>query len=198
MNKSILNGIGLFSLIIVSINFASCSKSSPGTPPVTDVCAGKTIFITPTATATATCGTDGKIDVAATGSTGFVYKLGSTGTYGSSASFKDLAAGDYTVFVKDGAGCEKTATVTVPSTGAAGAKFSAVKTLMTAKCQSCHNNSVANGGMNWTVDCNIVKYSARINARAVVDGTMPPTGPLTQSEKDIITAWINAGAAYGN
>ncbi|CAN5485102.1 hypothetical protein BH11BAC5_BH11BAC5_52290 [soil metagenome] len=198
MIKSISNGIGLCTLIFISINLASCSKSSPGTPPVTDVCAGKTIVVTPTATATATCGADGKIDVAATGSTGFVYKLGSTGTYGSSASFTDLAGGDYTVFVKDAAGCEKTATVTVPSTGAAGAKFAAVKTLIGGKCQSCHNNTVANGGMNWAVDCNIVKFSARINARAVVDGTMPPTGPLTQTEKDVITTWINAGAGYGN
>jgi uncharacterized membrane protein len=65
--------------------------------------------------------------------------------------------------------------------------------MMQANCQSCHNNSIANGGMNWTVDCNIVANKDRIKIRAVEQGTMPPTGALPQSEKDKITAWINAG-----
>ena len=77
--------------------------------------------------------------------------------------------------------------------GTPGPLFTAVKTLMQANCQSCHNGSNANGGKDWTVDCNIVANKARIKARAVDEGTMPPTGPLPQSEKDKITAWINAG-----
>ena len=77
--------------------------------------------------------------------------------------------------------------------GTPGPLFTAVKTLMQANCQSCHNGSNANGGKDWTVDCNIVANKNRIKARAVDEGTMPPTGPLSQSEKDKITAWINAG-----
>ena len=77
--------------------------------------------------------------------------------------------------------------------GTPGPLFTAVKNLMQANCQSCHNNSIANGGMNWTVDCNIVANKNRIKIRAVEQGTMPPTGALPQSEKDKITAWINAG-----
>ena len=80
--------------------------------------------------------------------------------------------------------------------GTAGPLFTAVKTLMAANCQSCHNNTIANGGMNWTVDCNIVINKTRIKARAVDEGTMPPTGPLAQAEKDKITAWINAGGKF--
>ena len=78
-------------------------------------------------------------------------------------------------------------------TGTPGPLFTAVKTLMQANCQSCHNSSNMNGGKDWTVDCNIVANKNRIKARAVDEGTMPPTGPLPQSEKDKITAWINAG-----
>src|SRR5687767_6030232 len=78
-------------------------------------------------------------------------------------------------------------------TGTPGPLFTAVKTLMQANCQSCHNSSNANGGKDWTIDCNIVANKTRIRARAVDEGTMPPTGPLPQSEKDKITAWINAG-----
>ncbi len=77
--------------------------------------------------------------------------------------------------------------------GTPGPLFSAVKGLMQANCQSCHNSSNMNGGKDWTVDCNIVSNKDRIKARAVDEGTMPPTGPLPQSEKDKITAWINAG-----
>lgn len=78
-------------------------------------------------------------------------------------------------------------------TGTPGPLFTAVKTLMQANCQSCHNGTNANGGKDWTVDCNIVANKSRIKARAVDEGTMPPTGPLPQTEKDKITAWINAG-----
>jgi uncharacterized membrane protein len=46
---------------------------------------------------------------------------------------------------------------------------------------------------NFTIDCNIVTNSSRIRERAVVLGTMPPGGSLTQAEKDVISAWITAG-----
>jgi uncharacterized membrane protein len=81
----------------------------------------------------------------------------------------------------------------VSCSGTPGTLFTAVKNLVQANCQSCHNNSIANGGMNWTVDCNIVTNKDRIKVRAVDQGTMPPTGALPQSEKDKITAWVTAG-----
>jgi hypothetical protein len=198
MSKRIVNALSLCALIIISINFASCSKSSPVVPS-TDICAGKTIVITPTIKASATCSPDGSIEVTATGSTGFTYKLNSTGIYQASVKFTDLAAGNYTVFAKDGAGCEKSATATVASSGTAGPLFAAVKALMVSKCQkSCHDNTVANGGMNWQVECNIIANKARIKDRAVDLGTMPPTGPLSQAEKNTITDWITAGGGFGN
>ena len=122
--------------------------------------------------------------------------MNSGGTYQSATVFNNLGAGTYTVFAKDGAGCEKSTSVTLTSTGTAGTLFAAVKDLMSAKCQSCHNNTVQNGNMNWAVDCNIVSNKANIKNRAVDLGTMPPTGPLTQAQKDIITTWINAGGGF--
>lgn len=198
MSKRIVNALSLCLLIIISIKFVSCSKSSPVVPS-TDVCAGKTIVITPTITASTTCSPDGSIEVTATGSTGFTYKLNSTGIYQASVKFTDLSAGNYTVFAKDGAGCEKSATATVASSGTAGPLFAAVKALMVSKClKSCHDNTVANGGMNWQVECNIIANKARIKNRAVDLGTMPPTGPLSQAEKNTITDWITAGGGFGN
>jgi hypothetical protein len=177
--------------------FTSCSKTSPDSTPA-DPCAGKIITVTATPAASTGCTDNGSIVATATGSTGFSFKLNSAGSYQSSGSFANLAAGSYTVFAKDAAGCEKSITVTV-ATGTAGTLFSQVKTLMSAKCQSCHNNTVQNGGMNWAVDCNIVANQVRIKVRAVDQGTMPAGGPpLTTAEKAIITNWITAGGILTN
>lgn len=186
-------------IFIFSAWFASCSKkdAAPNTPPPpTDICASKTITINATPASANTCTASGSITATATGSTGFTFKLNSTGTYQPSGTFSNLNAGSYTVFAKDGDGCEKSASVTVSSGGTAGALFTNVRNLITARCQSCHNNTVQNGGMNWAVDCNIVVNQVRVKVRAVTDGTMPPTGSLSQADKDIITNWINAGGKF--
>lgn len=82
--------------------------------------------------------------------------------------------------------------------GQAGPMFTAVKTLITQRCVSCHNSTRANGGMNFTVDCNIINAQANIKSAAVDLGYMPPTGPLPQADKDKITSWIKAGGAITN
>ncbi len=199
MNKKITKWVHIIILGFIIINFIGCSKSSPSpTPPPTDICAGKTIDITAIPKATEPCSADGAIDVSATGSTGFLYKLNSGGVYQASGKFTNVAAGNYTVFAKDGGGCEKSVAVTVAASGTPGALFTSMKSLVAARCQSCHNNSLANGGMNFQVECNIIINKARIKIRAVDEGTMPATGPLSQAEKDIITNWITAGGGYSN
>ncbi len=198
MNKRIVNSLCFISGAFIIINFSACSKTDPSPAPSTDPCAGKTIVITATPSAATACGTNGSINVSASGSSGFTFKLNSGGTYQASGAFANLAAGDYNVFAKDADGCEKSVTATVAAGGTAGANFAAVKSLIAAKCQSCHNNSLANGGMNFQVECNIVANKTRIKVRAVDEGTMPATGPLPQSEKDIISAWITAGGGYSN
>ena len=197
MNKKLLIRPEIYCLLFLSLCIYSCSKkdSSPGAAPG-DPCAGKTITITPTTVDATACGTNGSITVAASGSTGFLYKLNSTGTYQSASTFNNLGAGSYTIFVKDAGGCEKSTVVTINSAGAPGPLFTAVKNLMTNKCQSCHNNTVQNGGMNWQVDCNIVLNKLNIKDKAVDLGTMPPTGPLSSTEKAVITDWIAAGGNY--
>ncbi len=201
MSKKIINILPLFVLLFVISYFTSCSKkgSTPDPvppPPNTDLCLGKTITVTATPVASAPCSTGGSITASATGSTGFTYKLNSTGVYQASGVFANVAAGAYTVFAKDIDGCEKTTVATVAAAGNAGPLFTAVRNLMTNRCQSCHNNNVQNGGKNWQVDCNIVTDQGRIKIRAVDQGTMPTGGPLPQAEKDIITNWINGGGRF--
>ncbi len=200
MPQKKLRSINVLFLLMVVFYFISCSKkdATPTPPPPVDPCAGKVITVTATSTAAAPCGgNNGTVTVTATGSTGFTYKLNSTGAYQPSGVFHDVSAATYTVFAKDAAGCENSNSVTVAASGTAGALFTAVKSLIIDKCKSCHNASNANGGVSYDVDCNIVSKASRINQRAVVEGTMPLGGPqLTQAEKDIITNWINAGAKF--
>jgi uncharacterized membrane protein len=188
-------GIFVF-ILLLGIFIFSCSKGGgdDNTPPA-NPCANVTINLTVTPADATTCQSNGSITANATGSSGFTYSINGT-TFQSSGDFTNLAAGAFTVTVKDAKGCTKTANATIASTGTAGPLFGAVKALMQANCQSCHNNTTANGGKNWTLDCNIVSSKDRIQARAVDLGTMPPTGALPQSEKDKITAWINAGGRF--
>lgn len=119
MNNQKLFTVLLAGGVFLSVNFVSCSKGGDDQPQPTDPCAGKTISITATPTASTGCGApDGSIAVTATGSTGFTFKLNAGGTYQAAGNFAGLAAGAYTVFVKDGDGCEKSQAVTVTSTGA--------------------------------------------------------------------------------
>ncbi|MFN4314659.1 MAG: SprB repeat-containing protein [Chitinophagaceae bacterium] len=161
-------------------------------------CTGVTITVTANATAATPCATPaaGSISASASGSTGFTFSIDGA-SFQASGNFSNLAPGNYTVTAKDANGCTGSANVTVGS-APAGPLFTAVRTLMDNNCVSCHNNSIQNGGMNWAVDCNIVLNKDRVKARAVDNNpsSMPPTGALSQTDKDKITAWINAGGRY--
>ena len=76
-----------------------------------------------------------------------------------------------------------------------GPKFLKVKSVISSSCalSGCHISPSNTGGINFDSNDNIVSHGTRIKARAVDEGTMPPTGPLSASDKGIITDWISAG-----
>lgn len=197
--SGVFNNLAAGTYTITARNSNNCSGSQTFTVASGNVCAGVNISVTATTTSASPCApANGSITVSATGSTGFVYNING-GTFQSAATFNNLATGNYTIIARDANGCTGTTSTTIAA-AAAGPLFSAVKQLVQTNCVSCHNASQSEGGINFTVDCNIVNNSARIKARAV-DGNpsiMPPTGALPQSEKDKITAWINAGAKFTN
>jgi len=161
--------------------------------------ANNSIVVTATTVSASKCSNNGTITVNASGSSGFTYKLEAGGVYQASSLFIGLAAGNYTMFAKDAFGCEKSVAVTVSINNTAGPLFTNVKNLLAARCVSCHSGPSPAGGHNWTIDCEIVNFSDRINQRAVVIGDMPQGGPpLTAAEKAIITNWITAGAKFTN
>jgi uncharacterized membrane protein len=57
----------------------------------------------------------------------------------------------------------------------------------------CHNTSSAAGGVILETYEQIVSKIARIQQRALVEGTMPPSGPLSTKDINTIQCWINSG-----
>jgi mono/diheme cytochrome c family protein len=197
-----LNGklplLAAVSFCLVLINF-SCSKSSGGgTTPDPDPCSGVSLSVSATTDNSGSCDNSGKISATGSGTGTLSFSIDGT-NFQASGDFTKLAKGNYTVTVKNAAGCKATKAVTIgETTEVAGPNFTAVKALIQANCVSCHNPTGVQPNPNWTVDCNIVNQSASIKTRAVDLGTMPPTGPLSQANKDIISNWIAAGGKISN
>ena len=188
-----------FAFVDVSHPPASFAKDGGGCENTVSVTVGtnNTITVNASTVAAAKCSNNGTATVNASGSTGFTYKLNAGGTYQASNIFTALASGNYTLFAKDGFGCENSVAATVSTNNTAGPLFTNVKNLLASRCVSCHSGPSPAGGRDFTQDCQIVTFSDRINQRAVVIGDMPQGGPmLTPAEKAIITNWITAGAKF--
>jgi len=175
---------------------AGCVGSASFTLTNTVSCNGVTIAVNPTVTGVTPCvSASGSIAVAASGGTApYTYSLNG-GSFQSVTSFASLNAGTYTIAAKDASGCTGTQGSISVGTRSAGPLFNAVKTIIQNNCVSCHNATTANGGVNLSTDCAIVSAKDRINARAVqgTGGWMPTSGPIPATDRQAITAWINAG-----
>jgi hypothetical protein len=187
------------SYTITAKTAAGCTGSASFTLTNPNPCAGVTINVTNSTVNNTPCiAANGSITAAATGGVlPYTYSINS-GPFQSGTIFSNLAAGTYTVTAKDANGCTGNSAATNITNRAAGPLFTQVKAVLQANCESCHNNTIANGGMNWSIECNIVTNQARIKARAVDanPSAMPPTGLLPASERQKITDWINAGGRY--
>jgi hypothetical protein len=187
---------------ITAKNSNGCLGSAQVTLTATNPCANINITITTAIVNNTPCVTPatGKITVTATGSTGFTYNING-GAYQTSNVFSTLAAGTYTVGVKDANGCTKTAAATVGNT-ASGPLFAQMRTLITTRCagSGCHMNGDAKKGYNFDNDCSIVTSWSQINQTCVTyTMTRMPINPqpiLTAAEKLKITNWITAGHRY--
>lgn len=73
--------------------------------------------------------------------------------------------------------------------------FDLVKSRVLApRCVACHNSASAKGGVILDNYDDVKANLGRIETAALVNQTMPPTGPLSDSSKELLRAWIDAGA----
>lgn len=180
-------------MLLAVVLFTACSKSDiTPTAPVIDPCIGITITAIASVTHTTTGMTQGTITVTSPIGSGLLYSIG--GTPQASTNFFNLAAGSYTLTVKNASNCSGTSTVTINGYGA---KFFQVRTLVNGYCGPCHLNGTVNGGKNFDADTDIINSWDRIKARAVdgIPSFMPaaPNSPLTALDKQKIVDWVNAG-----
>ena len=198
-SSATFSGLAAGAYTVTAKNSNGCTGSANFTLTAANPCSGVTITVNATVSnPTAPGSTNGSIAATANGGTGpYTYSLNG-GAFQSSNVFSNLNTGVYAVTAKDVNGCAGTSSNSVVSSLPAGPLFSAVKNVLQANCVTCHNASTPNGGMDWTIDCNIVNNRERIKARAVDanPSAMPPTGLLPASERQKITDWINAGGRY--
>lgn len=137
---------------------------------------------------------DGSITVLASGGTPpYQVKFG-TGAFGTDTVFTSLEAGNYTVVVKDDAGCTVTIGDAVPR-GDTGTSFSAeVNPIIAQHCAvaGCHTG----GGLpSFTTYAGVASQANSIKSRTA-SGSMPPAGKpdLTPQQIKIIGCWVDDGA----
>lgn len=82
-----------------------------------------------------------------------------------------------------------------PTAETPGPKFLAAKSVVSGSCalSGCHISPSNSGGLNLESNSGIVSAGNRIKVRAVDEGTMPPTGQLSATDKAKIADWITAG-----
>lgn len=71
-----------------------------------------------------------------------------------------------------------------------------VSPIITGKCATatCHDPATASGGLVLQNYSQVNDALNRIKARVTVEKTMPPTGPLSPTEINILKCWIESGA----
>ena len=191
------NNLSAGSYVVTATDANGCTGTN--TFVLTDPCTGVTITINTTVAGNTPCQTPntGSITATASGGVGpYMYSLDG-GSFQASGTFNNVSTGNHTVAARASNNCTGSTTVNVPNLPA-GPLFIQVRDLLNANCVTCHNPGNPNGGMDWTMDCNIVNNRDRIRERAVNGNPspMPPTGLLPAAERQKITNWINAGGRY--
>jgi hypothetical protein len=183
-----------------------CTKSSTFTINQKSACTGVTLTVTPSVSQNSDgCQPTGAISVTASGATNLTYKL-DNGSFQPTATFSGVAVGNHTITVRDEAtGCTSSAPIAMPAEPA-GPLFTEVKAIVAGHCalSGCHTGSAPTGGINFSIECNIVAQQSRIKARAIdAAGTaqqmpQPPNAALSVADRNKITEWMNAGGKYSN
>ena len=197
--SGIFSNLGAGNYTISAKDANGCTGSAVFTLTAPNPCAGVTVTVSTVINGNTPCQSppNGSITVTPSGGTGpYTFRLNS-GSFQSSNIFSNLAAGNYTITARDVNGCTGSNNALVQDLPE-GPLFALVRTVLQNNCVSCHNNVLAQGGMNWTVDCNIVNFKDRIKERAVNGNpsAMPPSGLIPVSERAKITNWINAGGRF--
>lgn len=177
----------LFAASCIGLIQCSKEKRNPACP---------STFVNATSSISHPCAAQGTITVTSPIGSNWQYRIGNA-AFESSPFFANLLPGSYVIIAKDENNCTVSSNIDVASIQP-GPLFSEVKSLLAANCTTCHGSTNPQAGLNWGSNCDILNFWDRIKARAV-DGNpspMPQGGLLPASERNKITAWVNAGHRF--
>ncbi len=149
------------------------------------------------ATASSTADTEclnnnGTIEVTASGGTApYEYRVGA-GSFSDVPTFNNLAPGNYSVAVRDDAGCIFTKSVTIAKGDSQTSLSADVEPIIDTECAitSCHNGSES---PDLRTASAIITHASQIKS-VTQSGFMPRNGSLTSSQKALIGCWVDEGA----
>lgn len=77
-----------------------------------------------------------------------------------------------------------------------GPLFKNIQEILRTNCASCHSGLNPHAGHDFTDICSIVQLSSRIKQRAVLGNPspMPPSGLISNKDREELRRWIDAGA----
>jgi hypothetical protein len=190
---------GNYSIMVRSSEGCIASISFVLTDPTVS-CTSVTVVVTAATTTNIPCETNtASLTAMATGGTSPYSFSVDGGSFQALGTFQNLSSGSHMVTAKDANGCTGTTSVTVGNQGP-GQLFLQAKAVIQYYCVYCHSNTNASGGVNFSLDCNIVVNKTRIRARAI-DGNptpMPQNGLIPMAERQKLIDWLNAGGMYSN
>lgn len=164
-----------------------------------DPCASRNISLTASITDAHEGESDGSIVVSASGSSNFTFSIDGS-DFQTSTSFGGLAAGAYTITVRDRDNCSASQEFTVNELVPSQISFSGeIKPIIESACWACHKSEGQAGfaRADLSTDEKIKENATRINTE-VQAGRMPMNGTLSAAEKAAIAAWVAEGAPINN
>lgn len=211
------NNLAAGTYTITAKNSNGCLGTKSVTLTAVDPCAGITVAVSSTNVNPTSGQSDGSITASATGGTGFTYSI-NNGTYQSSGTFSNLAAGTYTITAKNSNGCLGTKTVTLTATSACATITISASAVTATPCEATTNNGsitvTASGSSGFTYNNNGGAYQssnvfASLSAGTYLIGVkdskgctqtqsvtvgVTPKGPLFTSMRSLITTRCSSGS----
>lgn len=186
MNRNQFKLGGFIIILLFILN--SCNDSSEETDP----CLNGPQLTVNNALASIEGKSTGEITVSVTGGKSpYMYSLDGT-TFQSSETFTGLSGDNYTVTVKDANDCTDTEIATVNEISEV-FYGNQIMPIINANCQipSCHGSN--SGIPTWATYNDVKAKAGRIKDRTGAK-SMPPTGPLSDTDIKLIADWVDIGA----
>lgn len=108
-----------------------------------------------------------------------------------------LHFGQYPVVLYSDGGCTSDTLITIVHQ-MPGPRFLTVMPVLKRYCSNCHSGNNPHAGIDLTDSCSVIVRKERIFQRAVlgVPSTMPSTGLIPLSDRQVIEQWVAAGGRW--